>query len=226
MSVEAWALVVALVGLPASIITVVLVARGEVARRRRWPLVMWSFSHYGTRSFDDDRPDQQVAELVQFGGSPTRVFWYYTVGFRVHQEADARLRSYIRGEDVLPLFITLEAADSAWLLVAHTPRDNKQWMQITWVPLDPAGSKLQETFNARYGELRREQRSWRGRAHRAWRVVAMRPMAEPVGPAGVRSARLSMNRASTDVDKLTADLEVVMSLAKAEDPGGGPLPVH
>jgi hypothetical protein len=124
-----------------------------------------------------------VVELVQFGGTPVRVLSYYTVGFRVEAEADARLRSYIRGEDEQTLYIKSDDPGNAWLLLMYQIRDSARWWMVRWVPLEPSSDEMSDAF---FESFERTV-AFRTRLRLRWFMMRGRTLARPVGPGVTRS---------------------------------------
>ena len=215
MGVTEWGLVVAIVTLLVAVPTLIVVVRTELENHRRWPRVMWDLRNYATRNRADGGTDH-VAELVQFGGTPTSVLLYWTVGFRVQPEEEARLRSYVRGEDRMQLFFDSHDPGTAWLLIAHLPRDDRRWCIVQWVPMYPMGPSASATLESDIARSEARRRSIKGRLSDRWTVIASRPTIRPVGPGGAQSARLPVAKRDIELDEWNE----VLSIAMEADPGG------
>lgn len=144
---EVVAIVVSSVGVTAGLITLGLVLRNELRERRASGPILWDFHRYGTVRRNDTGALLEVGELVQFGRQPTRVSAYVLHGFKVRQEDGYRLRKHVKAEDTLPLYLDDVDPDDAWLTVAHFPRDDRRWLIVEAVPLEPASDSMMDRLD-------------------------------------------------------------------------------
>ena len=220
MEVAEWTLLLTAIATPTALATLAVVVRSELQARRRWPVVMWTLRDVGTRNSGD--ASHSMLELVQFGGTPVRLLHYWTVGFRIKPEEGAYMRSDIRGEDRIRLFVDMLERDSAWMLLAYYSRDDSRWLRFTWVAVEPMGRALRDDFDTRFDRWEKsERRNVRYRCRRAWFRLAPVSVVVPVGPSGEIGARLKVRGKHEP-----STYERITSLAQAADPDGGIFTVH
>ena len=194
---EIAALVVAAVSGAAGLVTLALVLRNELRERRASGPILWDFHRYGTVQRNDDGANLEVAELVQFGRQPTRVNAYVLHGFKVRQEEGYRLRRHVKAEDTLPLYLEDVEADDAWITIAHFPRDDRRWLIVEAVPLEPTSDAMHDRLVASMDREDAKRRTIRGRLSAIWRAVSpKRSIVRPVSPDAHSWARLRTGAAN------------------------------
>lgn len=202
------AIVVSSVGVTAGLITLGLVLRNELRERRASGPILWDFHRYGTVRRNDTGELLEVGELVQFGRQPTRVSAYVLHGFKVRQEDGYRLRKHVKAEDTLPLYLDDVDPDDAWLTIAHFPRDDRRWLIVEAVPLEPASDSMMDRLNASMDREQTDRRRLRGRLSSVWRAVTpKRSIIRPVGPDDYSWARI---RTGTGNDRFLEDWKKIV----------------
>lgn len=210
---EIAALTVSALGVLAGLVTLSFVLRNEFRERRKSPPVVWGFHRYAEATVDG--VPCEAAELVQYGKAPTHMHHYATVGCRLLLKEGYRVRRFVKGEDTMPLFLTDVDKNNAWLVVAHSPRDDRRFTYFHSVDLEPTSEAFMDAFDARYERWEKERKSLRGRLERLrWRFTRG-SIVRPVGPMGYPWARLRSDRPHKWTE---ADVLRIMSLV--DDQGG------
>lgn len=212
MNADGWALVISGVGVLTGLVTLSFVLRNEFRARREQPPVAWGFHRFGTA--DVDGVKCEVAELVQYGRMPTRMLNYTPVGFNLHLQHGYRVRAFVKSEDTMPLFLTDVDEDNAWLLILHTPRDDRRFVYVDSVDLDPTSDSYRDKVDAALQRIKKEHSGFGGRVRTLkWRVTRG-SIVRPVGPEGYGWARLRVDGKRKWFAE--RDMDTILSLATAE----------
>lgn len=208
------ALLVSSLGVSAGLVTLSFVLRNEFRERRQSPSIIWGFHRYAEATVDGVACE--AAELVQYGKAATHLYSYSTVGCRLLLKEGFRVRRYVKGDDLMPLFVADVNPDNAWLVLMHSPRHDRRFTYFDLVGLDPLSVAYNDAFDAWYEEWDRERRTLLGRIQRLkWRFTRG-SIVRPVGPQGYPWARLRSDRPKTWTEE---DVQTIMSLVKAADGG-------
>lgn len=210
MKTEGWALLISGLGVLTGLVTLSLVLRNEFRQRRRLPPVVWGFHRYATATVDGVLCE--AAELVQYGRMPTHLHQYTTVGFNLHLKEGYRVRRFVKAEDTMPLLLTDVDAESAWLVLMHSPRDDRRFAYFHYVDLEPTSEKHRDRVYASRDHLAKKRSTLYGRVQRLrWRFTNG-SIVRPVGPDGYVSARLRVDRGLKFTE---GDLDTILSLTRA-----------